>query len=233
MTSVALDLIGALDALVELAIPRQCAGCALPRTSLCDRCLRTLGGHLRDGPEQVWPTPCPPGFPDTWALTGYDGVAAALIGAHKDGGRHDLGRVLARLLREPLTAALATGPDAVVVPAPSSAATTRTRGWSPTRRIATLAAAGDPAPVIPALRMVRRVRDQAGLGQAERALNLRGSIEVRRRDTAQVSGRAVVLVDDVVTTGSTLVECRRALLDAGAASVSAAVIAATRRRGDA
>ncbi len=77
--------------------------------------------------------------------------------------------------------------------------------------------------------VVRRRRDQVGLGRAERAANLHGSMRatdilVRR---AARPGTAVVLVDDIVTTGASLAEAHRALLAAGIRPWGAAVVAAT------
>ncbi|MES9535697.1 phosphoribosyltransferase family protein, partial [Actinomadura sp. NPDC000600] len=70
-----------------------------------------------------------------------------------------------------------------------------------------------------------RVADQAGLSAKERAANLKGAVEVR----ADVAGRRLVLVDDVVTTGASLAEAARALRAAGGEVTAAAAIAATPR----
>jgi predicted amidophosphoribosyltransferase len=124
----------------------------------------------------------------------------------------------------------------VLVPAPSRGAALRSRGDDPTLGLARGAArrltrAGQAAAVVPALRLSRSTADQAGLGAQERAANLAGAARVPRRLQAAVAGRPVVLVDDVVTTGATLVESTRALRAAGAVVVGAAVVAATARRG--
>ncbi|RSN55575.1 phosphoribosyltransferase family protein, partial [Actinomadura sp. WAC 06369] len=89
-----------------------------------------------------------------------------------------------------------------------------------------LRAEGMAVTAVDALRLRRRVADQAGLTAARRAANLRGAIEVR----APVAGRRVVLVDDVVTTGASLSEAARALRAAGAEVVGAATVAMTPRR---
>jgi predicted amidophosphoribosyltransferase len=90
-----------------------------------------------------------------------------------------------------------------------------------------LRAAGADVGVRPLLRVVRRPADQAGLDAAARAANVAGRFGLRPRATAS---RAVVLVDDVLTTGATLREAQRALEDGGLAPIGAAVVAATRRR---
>jgi predicted amidophosphoribosyltransferase len=76
-----------------------------------------------------------------------------------------------------------------------------------------------------ALTQGRRVADQAGLRAAARRENLAGAFRLRR----SISTGAVVLVDDVVTTGSSLTEAARALRAANIPVLGAATVAATVR----
>ena len=117
----------------------------------------------------------------------------------------------------------------MLVPVPSTAATVRERGYD-----ATLAMARRAARILrPALavrtqrllRQARPVRDQVGLGAEERAANLRGAF----RAVGASAGTAVILVDDVVTTGSSLTEAARALRYGGYRVLGAATVAATQR----
>jgi len=69
--------------------------------------------------------------------------------------------------------------------------------------------------------------EQAGLQRAERQRNLRGAFMVDPRQRTALQGRAVALVDDVMTTGSTAREAAATLIKAGAASVQVWVLART------
>jgi ComF family protein len=67
---------------------------------------------------------------------------------------------------------------------------------------------------------VRRTRAQSGLDAAGRKRNTRGAFRCHRRAAGVLSGRHVALVDDVMTTGATLLECTRTLRRAGVARIS-------------
>lgn len=223
---------GWLRDLADLALPDGCAGCAAPGPALCPLCATVLCGRARP----AWPTPVPAGLPQPWAVADYAGPARAAVLAHKEEGR--------RALVVPLGASLATAVAAAIgareatvllVPAPSRPAAVRARGDDPTRRLARRAATvlrrtGAPVRVLPALRGARGLADQAGLDAAARAANLTGALRVVAGGEQLVAGRAVVVVDDVVTTGATLAECARCLRAAGAVVLGAATVAATSRR---
>lgn len=120
----------------------------------------------------------------------------------------------------------------MIVPVPSSAAARRRRGEHHVLRIALGAAAhvrrmGGDVRVLPALRLVRRVADQSGLGRAGRSANLDGAMAVRRSARRLVRGRRCVVVDDVLTTGVTVREAGRALDAAGAVLLGVAGACAT------
>lgn len=228
--------------LLDLVLPSDCAACRRPGSQLCGSCLAELlgpplGRHA--------PTPAPPGLPPLVVARAYDGVARALLLAHKERGRLRLARPLGQAL------ALAVGVldppvGALLVPVPSSRAAVRQRGHDHARRLAAAAAHASHEPraaraarasegpaaldmrlrVVPALVPARAVVDQSGLTSAQRAANLAGAL----RAAGPVAGRPVVVVDDVVTTGATLVEAARALTAAGAVVVGAACVAGTQRR---
>lgn len=206
--------------LLDLVLPRDCAGCGVPGRTLCPACTGLLLGAA---PFDHRPTPAPAGLPPLTAAAAYDGVVRALLLAHKEHGRVGLAGPLGRALA---AAAAPHGPGVVVVPVPSSRAAVRARGHDHARRLASGAARELGVRSAALLVPVRAVADQSGLDAASRAGNLAGALAARR----DLTGVEVLVVDDVVTTGATLAEAARALTAAGARVRGAAVVAATPRR---
>ncbi len=221
----------AVRAMTELAMPVRCAGCARPGAPWCALCRAAVAQLPKAG--RAGPTPVPIGFPRTWASAPFEGAVRRAIVAYKDEGRRDLAAVLAPLLREAVVGAVgATRGTAAhglwLVAVPSSSKARVRRGDAPLEALARRAASGVDGLVLApwALALGRGVADQARLDHRARAANLSRAMCA---DPAS-AGRTVVLVDDVVTTGATLVEAARALRDAGCSDVVAACVAATRRR---
>ena len=222
-----------LAAAGDLVLASTCAGCDVPGERLCRDCREELIAlALPDGPTA--PDPLPPGWPGCVGTVSYAGVAARLARSFKDGERRDLAQPLARLLADAVArtvAARACGAGAILlVPTPSSPAAIRRRGDWPMLLLARRAARllGPGASAVPALRMARGTADQSGLNRADRQANLAGAMRVSRPE--RVRGARCVLVDDVLTSGATLSEGRRALLAAGAGSVALSVVMVTTRR---
>jgi predicted amidophosphoribosyltransferase len=167
-------------------------------------------------------------------------VRAALL-AHKERGALRLAGPLGDALAAAVRTALADRPPAstadplLLVPVPSARRAVRARGHDPVRRLARAALRrlrqwGVPGGAAAALRPVRAVADQAGLGAGERRRNVAGALAVRPSAAGLLRHRRVVLVDDLITTVATLAEAARALAAAGAPPLAAATVAATLRR---
>jgi predicted amidophosphoribosyltransferase len=170
-----------------------------------------------------------------WAVTAYDGVARAAIIALKEHGCRALARPLGVALADAAAAAAGAGQPLALVPVPTTRAARRARGDDPMLQLARAAArflhrSGRRADAVQALRHVRSVRDQAGLDAQQRRINRTGSMTIRRGAHRMLAGHLVVVVDDVVTTGATLLEAVRALRAAGVPVGATAVVAATQRR---
>ena len=118
-------------------------------------------------------------------------------------------------------------PDAIL-PVPLHAGRLRQRGFNQAellvRKWPKLPDGGDAPPVAGGvLRRARATLSQAGLGRREREANIHGAFVVRQPE--RISGRHLLLVDDVVTTGATAGECARLLLASGAARVDVLALA--------
>lgn len=226
------------DAFLDLVLGSACLLCGTPGRVLCRRCDASLPS--RAGP--AWPTPVPAGLVRPASAGEYADALRTLVVEHKERTRLALAAPLGRLLAAAvLDADAAAGDggrdtDLVLVPVPSHPAVVRARGHDPVRRMALAAAgrvrrSGRRARVVPLLGVLTRPEDQAGLGATARAENVSGRFRVRPHVGIGREGRPrVVLVDDVVTTGSTLREAQRALEAAGHGPIGSATVAATRRR---
>ena len=240
--------------LVDLVLPVDCAGCGAPREALCAACERELRDGR--GVCQVWPSPCPPRLPAVYAAGEYADVVRAALLAHKERGVLRLAAPLGAALAAGVRAALAAergrghlgadgahraervvppgaGPDWPVslVPVPSARRAVAARGHHPTLRLARAATrelrgAGSDVRLLPVLRQVRRMTDQAGLTSKQRQRNVAGAFAVPGHARELLSGRPVVLADDLLTTGASLAEAARAVRAVGGRVVGAAVVAA-------
>jgi len=219
-----------LDVLSLLGVTRPCAGCRGGGGPWCVPCAATLTGPAAYADLRPWPE----GLPPVTAASVYAGPVREALVAFKDHGRWSLRAALGSALATAVARLLVDLPqDAVtLVPVAGSPGSVRSRDGDHVRELAEAAAgvlrrAGLDARARPALVPVRRRDDQVGLGRAARAANLRGAMRPRP-DVDRLT--AVVLVDDLVTTGSTLAEAARALRSGGCRPVGAAVVAATRTR---
>lgn len=111
----------------------------------------------------------------------------------------------------------------LIVPVPLHPARQRERGFNQAALLAELLSCKISIPARPVLERVRYTTTQTAFDRAERMENLHGAFRLRKN--ADVQQLRVLLVDDVLTTGSTLSECARVLKKAGAASVYAVTAA--------
>lgn len=159
------------------------------------------------------------GLTVAWGLE-YRFEVRRVVIAFKQQGRLRLGPRLAPALRAALSEvdAAATGAS-LVVPVPASASGLRRRGYDPMGILLRDAGLGPD----PRLLVSVGGGPQKRLDRVQRQRERQGTLRCR----ADLSGRRVVIVDDVVTTGSTLLEAQRALAERGAHVVGAACVAST------
>lgn len=195
-------------------LPR-CCGCALPLAPALDRCTDCR----RD----------PPPWSTVVARVDFAHPWDAWIRALKSTDRPGLAGALAQLwLDDPAVPPLLAGAD-VWLPIPLAPARLAERGynqaWTLMRALARRAPVPPGAPAV-----LQRAADAPvlhHLDRRERLARAPGLFHVPASARALVRGRRVLVVDDVMTTGATLRAATRALLDAGAASVGALVVART------
>lgn len=166
----------------------------------------------------------PPRHAGIIAATLYDDASRQLILAFKHGGKIALAPLLARLIAARMDQAAEGMP--LLIPVPLHRLRLWQRGYNQSALLAReLAKAGKGELLVDALLRRKRTPSLGGLGSEERRLVLEGAIAVRRGAAARLSGRDVILVDDVLTSGATSNACVDALLGAGARSVKVACFA--------
>ena len=111
----------------------------------------------------------------------------------------------------------------LIVPVPLHPARERERGFNQATLLAELLARQFTVPLCAVLERIRYTTTQTAYDRAERMENLHDAFRLRKK--ANVRELHVLLIDDVLTTGSTLSECARILKEAGATSVYAATAA--------
>lgn len=222
----------------ELLWPRRCVGCDEPETLLCDECRASLPRI-----EPAWACPvcgapfgwltcpdCQHDWPEVGRLVAalaYEGVAPALVRVFKDEHELRLAPLLAELIQGALDGAgviagTGTGnaPLDGVAFVPSTPRAYARRGFDPMALVAGRLATRLGVPVADVL-YHDDAADQRELGRAERQANA-----LRTFHRAQpLWGARLLLVDDVVTTGSTLRAAARCLAEGGATVAACACVA--------
>jgi ComF family protein len=232
---------GALRNIVDLALPPLCPACREPveDQALCASCWSKLSFIARPYCERLGipftydPGPGilsmqaiadPPAYARARAAVRYDDIARALVHAFKYGDRLDLAPTLGRWTAQAGREILAEA-DALV-PVPLHWRRLWARRFNQSASLAQAVSAASGVPVLhEAIARAKATQHQVGLTQAERAVNVQGAFRVSPEGKAQIAGRRLVLVDDVLTSGATVDACARALLRAGAANVDVLVFA--------
>jgi ComF family protein len=200
----------AMQELLELLYPPRCLGCQLPGCQICPSCESELESYLK--------VPIVAGAPLYSALH-YNEASSHLVLAAKESNDRAAARYLAslmamrfaRLHRE-------IGAESyLLAPIPSSRAADFRRGFAHMQVLAKLVAQSIhseyhlPCNVAPLLIPTRKVSDQSALNAHERALNMNQAFTVNPKIRIPRSGAGIIVVDDLVTTGSTVAEAIRAL----------------------
>jgi len=236
-----------VDGILNLIYPESCVVCSVPVAraqdrGVCPGCrqklqLQRITGSLCPCCGLPFPSlatesphlcgPCilhPPPYSGARAFGRYSAELSRIIQAFKFSGRRNLASILAPLLAATLQESWSLREIDLIVPVPLHPKRRRARGynqaWLLARDLAGLV--GLPCRH-DALRRVRHTPPQVGLSDAERARNLKHAFRCAK--PAAVRGLHVLLIDDVMTTGSTAASAAEALLQGGALRVSVLTLA--------
>jgi ComF family protein len=226
----AIGLRSAVQRALDLALPPTCVGCGAEGEHFCARCWPALESRLeRPGGVEIglvaeipWPL-----LQLEWCSP-FAGPVRAALHALKYAGERRLALPLGHALATRWTHAGAGGE--LIVPVPIHAARARERGFDQAVLLADFAARELGLPSAAILERHRPTARQFDLDRGARSGNVAGAFRLvsGAQGSRPLQGRWIVLVDDVVTTGSTLIACAEALLGAGAAGVSALTVARER-----
>lgn len=250
---IVLSVTAAADGLFAVLLPSICRFCASPLTDfsklpVCESCLQRVSA-FQERVCSVCGERVPAGRAEH---PEFDGVCfacsqerppftrAAAYGSYDEGMRdlvhllkYERVRPAAAVLGRMLTEAIAAlssdfSADPIVVPVPLHVSKRRQRGFNQSELIARSALKLHPAglhvPVSASVLIRQRdTKSQTGLTPSQRRENMRGAFAVVH--PAEIAGRDVLLVDDVMTTGTTASECARVLRRAGAERIFVATVA--------
>ena len=230
-----------LSAFLSLLYPPRCLVCrTLGETGLCADCLAQITPVAVPSCRTCGQTIAPPGmhcrhcrlrrpvYDRARAMGAYEGVLQTALHQFKYHDRPQLAAPLGLLL-----AAFARSNAAdlnglrfdALLPVPMHPVRRRQRGYNQSERLARVVGAELGLPLLTdALVRTRATRPQVGLAGDDRRSNLAGAFAVRRPEAVQ--GKTLLLIDDVVTTGSSLHECALSLKADGAQAVYALTLAA-------
>jgi ComF family protein len=219
--------------LLDALYPPVCLSCDAPiatANALCTACFRKLRPitaplcpvlglpfEVSIGPNALSAAAIadPPPFDRARSAVVYNDVARALVSKLKYGDRPELARFCARLMAQACHELW--GADAVLVPVPLHRTRQFSRRYNQSTELARALSRLTGIPVDPLLVLrKKKTRQQVGLSGDARQRNVAGAFVPHRDALARLRGRRAIIVDDVMTTGSTVKSVTRALKAGGA-----------------
>ncbi|MDQ3094110.1 MAG: hypothetical protein M3Q70_02960 [bacterium] len=218
-----------VEKLVRVLAPNDCLVCGSEGSILCQACSMeyiktppsrcphclklTISSSLCQNSKSAFK------LKHIWVSSDYEGVAKSMLQFLKTNGVMEAAEIIAELIADTLPY---LPPETIVVPVPTTTQHRRVRGFDHTALIAKKVAAIKGLSYDPLLGRVDQVR-QTGSGRQARLRQIDGKMYTVKPQ--YVKGQDFLVVDDVFTTGSTLREAARALKQAEAKTISAAVFA--------
>lgn len=216
-----------IDKLISNIAPHDCLGCGYEGRLICIQCTDNFGKI----PERCYRCrKVSPGFMTclacrrtsalrhVYVATVYDDLAKELVWKLKFYGT----QAAAAIITEYMLPLLTQGRGACLVPVPTASRRTRRRGYDQAKLLARELSRRSHLPYVDCLRRSGQSH-QVGASRKDRLRQLETAFRIKPR--AIMSNQAVMLVDDVITTGATLEAAAKALKKAGIRNVSAVVFA--------
>jgi ComF family protein len=195
----------------DVLLAPRCAGCGQPGSWFCVGCRDQCEPVAHDGRLPIR------------AAGAHAGPLRIAVRRLKYGGEPGLADDLGGLVALELARDLARGTRVdAVVPVPLHRSRAASRGYDQAALLAQAVASRTGLPLRPALHRIRGGRPQVELDQVARAANIRGAFVA---EAGSLRGLRVAVVDDVATTGATLMDAAAAARAAGARAVRAYVVA--------
>lgn len=226
----------ALRPILDFALPPRCPGCGVIVDDVhrfclgcwqsliflgspcCRRCGLPFEYDAGEGAECGACLAHPPAFDSLRAAVAYGNVARAVVLKLKYGGRPAVAATCAHFMRRHL----GESEGALLVPVPLHRWRIWSRGYNQSALIARALSRGGHGceAALDIIERVKRTPPLRGMSRSERARTVAGAFALSSNSRERVKGRAIILVDDVYTTGATADACARLLRRAGAASVN-------------
>ena len=218
-----------LSGLESLALDLSCLSCGLASAPLCETCVkswRKVSGLTRECDSEIH------------FSYAYNEVASKIVMKAKEDGIQEAKNFLTHALADSLTTLIERNPlevrELIIVPVPSTSTARRRRGEDfifelakDVRKILQPRIDTDQLKVRRLLRVNRQISDQARLSEFERGRNLVGAFRVVEKLDEPIP---IIVIDDVITTGSTIREAFRALKERNLTVIGGATACASKRR---
>jgi ComF family protein len=199
-----------LEELLNLFLPSACIFCKSPDSNICPECLQKI---------ELAPRAVNRFGINGYASCVYSTAVAKLISEFKESQQTSLAKVIAPAMAQALLNFDLE--NCSLLPMPSKRESFAKRGFEPAAVLANAIArqfAKEHKALIPVQKILNhssRVADQASLSGQDRRTNLIGSMVARSRLPGRNLSQRVILIDDIVTTGSTFAEAKRCLTEIG------------------
>ena len=204
-----------------LLFPTRCFGCRELGYSICSNCRKLWNPHIYKSTIVDLAV---------YSAIPYSPVAKNILLAAKEQSIKSADQLVRSAIAASLQVLFQKYPNSALVPIPSAPASNRRRGRDFINEMAIFVAKDMGVGVLPLLEQQRLVRDQSKLNIASRRENLAMALSIKPQLRGNYSSESVVILDDLVTTGSTINEANRALTKAGFKVQAAATACVALRR---